>query len=142
LRERNQRIRNRSTPTMFLFFYCFMYTFLSTVVISQEIKFITDKTKLCFWFSFFFGSRFYTFALTVFPYSFLTKNYLSILTLSHFLILTIKDAYFYHPYMYMCSTLYRGTNPSCTNTNFSLFYSQTYDATLQPNIGPLSSICL
>ena len=45
LRERNQRIRNRSTPTMFLFFYCFMYTFLSTVVISQEIKFITDKNK-------------------------------------------------------------------------------------------------
>ncbi len=45
LRERNQRIRNRIIPTNFWFFYCFMYTCFSTVVISQEIKFITDKNK-------------------------------------------------------------------------------------------------
>ncbi len=45
LRERNQRIRNRIIQTNFWFFYCFMYTCFSTVVISQDIKFITDKNK-------------------------------------------------------------------------------------------------
>ena len=70
----------------FWFLSYFLYTCFSTVVISQEINFITDKKYLpvfVFLFFLFEGlTLLLTFALTVFPYSYLTKNNLCILTLS------------------------------------------------------------
>jgi hypothetical protein len=128
----------------FWFLSYFLYTCFSTVVISQEINFITDKKYLpvfVFLFFLFEGlTLLLTFALTVFPYSYLTKNNLCILTLSHFLLLPIKDIAFHHTTM--CSTFYHGANPSRAHTDNALFYYKTYAETLQHNISHSSSICL
>jgi hypothetical protein len=54
LRERNQQIKNRYTTIFFWFLYYFLYTCFSTVVISQEINFITDQKLLSFFVFLFF----------------------------------------------------------------------------------------
>ncbi len=127
---------------MFLVFVLlFVYLFFYRCHLTRDKLYNRQKIFACFFVFLFEGlTLLLTFALTVFPYSYLTKNNLCILTLSHFLLLPIKDIAFHHTTM--CSTFYHGANPSRAHTDNALFYYKTYAETLQHNISHSSSICL